>query len=89
MELKASAVSVYVPAQPGDQTYNENRRLTASSLFEPDGTYVGGNLREIPYGLPFDAKSHLVKNIERDGGGGARPAQIVMVASRLQDGRTN
>lgn len=90
LELQGSALSVYLSdqarPQPGDRAYNETFRLTASGLFESNGAYLRGDLREIPHDLPIDGKSHLVESVGQDGGD-AGPTQIIMVANRLPDGR--
>lgn len=88
LELQGSALSIYqsdqARLQPGDRAFNETFRLSASGLFESNGAYLRGDLRDIPPDLPIDGRSHL---IERQEEGGAGRIQVIMVANRLTNGR--
>lgn len=90
LELQGTSLSVYqsdqARLQPGDRAYNEAFRLTASGLFESNGAYLRGDLRDIPSGLPIDGRSHVIESVSQEGGE-ARRAQIIMVANRLTSGR--
>ncbi|KAF2989975.1 ATP-binding protein [Methylocystis sp. MJC1] len=90
LELQGSALSVYqsdqARLQPGDRAFNETFRLSASGLFESNGAYLRGDLRDIPPDLPIDGRSHLIESIGQEGGGAGR-IQVIMVANRLTNGR--
>lgn len=89
LELQGASLAVYqsdqARLQPGDRAYNEAFRLTASGLFESNGAYLRGDLRDIPPGLPIDGRSHVIESVSQEGGE-ARRAQIIMVANRLTSG---
>lgn len=89
LELQASALSAHLSGQAppnlDDRSFNETYRLTQSGMFEANGAYAQGNLRELPSDLPLDGKAHFLINGTR--GENDHDSQIIYVGARLPDRR--
>ncbi|WP_198290244.1 sensor histidine kinase [Methylosinus sp. LW4] len=90
LELQALGISAYLEGQQNlnleSKAYNQAYRLSVSGLFERDGSYLQGNLRQIPTSLPLDGKAHLIfdPNVRSKRG---FATQTLFVGARLPDQR--
>ena len=63
---------------------NDFHHLTYAALFDADGKFVAGDLKQIPLGLPLDGLVHVTRVVP--GESGATTEAVRAVARRLPDG---